>query len=538
MAVFRSVRTVAVAASVLAVSVVLVACGGSGDSGPAVPSRPAGTVADSGFRPGPDGLPFSNYGLSLADGAIPINMTAADVEKMFGQVVCVDAKSRKCDLIPEAQDWLDATNQAMSGGHCYGFSVLADLLWQGRLAAATFGASTVGSLQISSNSGLQRQIAYDWALQTLPSVQTKRVSGTPNKILLTLMDALNRNATHAYTIVIWKKDGTGGHAVTPYAVLSRGGGRYDVLIYDNNWPDQTRMISFDTATNTWSYQASTNPSEANSLYEGDAGSKTLALDPADPGLGVQPCPFCGKVPDKPSVTAAGGGNVLAVSLMGGGGSHANLVVSDDAGHKLGYINGTYVDQIHGGSDAPVISGEDWTNQAEPEFYLPADRRYTFTLDGRHLTAADDETLNIVGSSFDLAIKNIVMRPGDTDTLVLEPDATELSYTSSRPESPAIDIGVSDSHDDYSFEITGASERPGGTLNVVLPAEGSTLAVQTVGSAATSRVSVSMTRGTQQGVQAFQSGPWTLASGDRADLQFSTWTDPAQPAPLVVQRTGA
>src|SRR5262245_20762046 len=94
-------------------------CGGSS------PSTPIGTVADSGFRPPANGMPFQNYAAELSGGATPINLTAADVQKLFGDGVCAAAQLRRCDLIPEAQAWLNDTNQAMSGGHCYGFSVLS-----------------------------------------------------------------------------------------------------------------------------------------------------------------------------------------------------------------------------------------------------------------------------------------------------------------------------------------------------------------------------------------------------------------------------
>ncbi len=102
--------------------VVAVGRGGS----PASP--PIGTVADSGFRPAANGLPFQNYGAELSDGSVPVNLTAADVQKLFGDGVCADATLRRCDLIPEAQAWLNDTNQAMSGGHCFGFSVLSELV--------------------------------------------------------------------------------------------------------------------------------------------------------------------------------------------------------------------------------------------------------------------------------------------------------------------------------------------------------------------------------------------------------------------------
>jgi hypothetical protein len=82
------------------------------------PPPPIGTVADSGFRPTDNGLPLQNYRGVLPDGSVPTNLTAHDVQIMFGDGVCADALLRKCDLIPEAQAWLESTNHAMGGGHC------------------------------------------------------------------------------------------------------------------------------------------------------------------------------------------------------------------------------------------------------------------------------------------------------------------------------------------------------------------------------------------------------------------------------------
>jgi len=82
------------------------------------PPPPVGTLADAGFRPGSNGFAFQNYGNALASGATPTNLTAADLQAMFGNAVCADAGSGRCDLIPEAQAWLASTNQAMGGGHC------------------------------------------------------------------------------------------------------------------------------------------------------------------------------------------------------------------------------------------------------------------------------------------------------------------------------------------------------------------------------------------------------------------------------------
>jgi len=68
----------------------LVACSSS-----SAPPAPLGVIADSGFRPMPNGLPFANYGGQLADGSQPTNLTVAEMQRLFGNTVCADAASGK-----------------------------------------------------------------------------------------------------------------------------------------------------------------------------------------------------------------------------------------------------------------------------------------------------------------------------------------------------------------------------------------------------------------------------------------------------------
>jgi len=390
-------------------------------------------------------------------------------------------------------------------------------------------------LQISNNASLQRQIAYDWALQTLDSVQTKRLTGTPNQILNDLINDLKPNPSQTYTITFWKSDFTGGHAVTPYAVENKGAGMFDVLIYDNNWPGQTRSIVFDTNTDSWTYNAAVNPNEPDSLYQGDAKTKTISLSPTSPGLGTQQCPFCATVPTKP--TNGGSANSEEIYLDASDTNHANLVIVDGAGHKLGYVNGQFVNEIPGAHVDELVSNQDWTDKVPPDYFVPADNKYTITIDGTALTAKDTESLGIIGPSYDLSVKSIPMNPGDKDTLTIEPDAASLSYTSSRPESPPIDLGVSDTGAHYAFEIGGVADRPGSTLNVVLPPEQGTLTVQTVGPDTGSTVNFGMQRETEQGVQAFLHKSIPVAAGDVAAFQFGSWSGGGQALPLTATHGG-
>jgi hypothetical protein len=514
--------------AVLAVS----ACSGS------APPPPVGTLADTGFRPSANGFPFANYGATLEDGAAPTNLTVADVRAMFGDnEVCADAASGRCDLIPEAQAWLDDTNKGMAGGHCYGFSVLAQLLWEGRVNHAVLGAPSTTALSLTDNAALQRAIAYYWAFQLLGSVGSNAVRGTPNHILATLRQVLKPHPTETYTIAIFKPDFSAGHAVTPYEVENDGGGIFKVLIYDNNWPGATRAITFDTKADSWTYSAATNPNDPVSTYSGDGKTKSMTLLPTSPGLGDQPCPFCGKVPQGP--TLGGGLGVKGtdeITLTGSDTAHADLVIADHSGHRLGDVNGALVDHISGAKVEPVISG-DWTNNIEPGFVVPARATYTITIDGSRLTNPDTETLRLIGPGYDLAVDNIPVRPGDRDTLVVAPGATKVSYTSSRAESPTIELGVSDTRADYAFTISGVSDTPGSTINLSLPAEGGSLSMDNVGSPGRSTVDMKVTREAPQGAQVFTHDGIGLMGGDTAALEFGRWANPTEGMTLVTTHDG-
>jgi hypothetical protein len=523
--------------AVSALSVLVAALAPAACSSSASPP-PVGVVADSGFRPGPNGFTFENYGATLSSGAVPTNLTPADMQALFGSVVCADAAIGKCDLIPEAQAWMDQTNQGMSGGHCYGFSVAADIEWHDQASTATYGAPTINGLTIDNNASLQATIARGWVYQLLPSVQAKSISGTPDKVLGELEKVLKPHASETYTITIFKRDGSGGHAVTPYEVKYNGGGKYDVLIYDNNWPGQTRAIAVDTNADTWSYDAATNPNDPTEHYDGDAKTKTFTLFPTSPGQGTQPCPFCGTVPSQGSTAGTtGAARAATIYLAGSLSNHSHVLVTDHAGHRLGYVNGKIVNEIPGAHYVLLTSNQDWKNKLEPILYVPANVAYTITLDGSPLTAPDTESIGIIGPSWHIAINSIPMHPGDKDTLTVDPNATRLTYRTDRAQSPTIDAAVSDARAHYAFVIGGVSSQPGSTVNLSVPAEGGSLVISNVGSTGPSSVDLQMTRSTEQGVQRFVHNAVPLAGGDTAELQFGNWTNPSQGIPLVTTHLG-
>ena len=117
----------------------------------------------------------------------------------------------------------------------------------------------------------------------------------------------------------------------------------------------------------------------------------------------------------------------------------------------------------------LTSDQDWKNKLEPILYVPANVAYTITLDGTPLTAPDTESIGIIGPSWHIAINDIPMHPGDKDTLTVDPNATKLTYHTTRAQSPTIQAAVSDTRAHYAFVIAGVSSQPGSTDQPQRPA---------------------------------------------------------------------
>ena len=498
------------------------------DDGPAR-ARLGRIVADLGFRPDQQGFPFENYGNRLPDGDPPTNLTVDDLRRLFGDQVCLSTANGECELIPSAGAWLDQTNKQMAGGHCYGFAVSALLLWRQMIAAQEYGASVPPALDINDNTSLQRRIATEWTAQLLDAVRTNVLGGTPNEVLAFLTEQLRPDATEVYTLAFWKTDGTGGHAVTPFAVEDRGGGEFSVLIYDSNWPGQTRAIKFDTNDDTWTYAAAANPEERQSLYTGSTKSRNLSLYPLSPGLGIQPCPFCGTRaigadagPTARAVVGATAEPMQEVSLVGSHAEHPDLLITDDGGRRLGYVKGRLVQEIPGARVDLPLANQSWRVKLAPRFVVPADRRYTIRLDGSRLRKRQTETLSVIGPAFNLTVVDIPLRPGDRDVLVLGHHGENVTYSTNRSRTPKLRIGISEPTASYELELQGVAADKGTALQLGFPFTGGTMTLRNFGAVGTSVVGLQLTRRSPMRHDAFLNHSILLYGDARGVLDYGAW----------------
>ncbi len=249
-------------------------------------------VRDNGFRPFPDGFSFFNMGVPDTLNAKlfgtpvsgPADLNGDRMRDLFGAQVCRDHNSTgSCHLTLSARLWKQSANAAMAGGHCFGMAATASLLYEGVRSPEDFQPEVSRTYDLWYQPSITREIARNMAAQF--AIELTKYAVTPAQAVEQLKTDLERGTS---TLTMTMYFAGGGHAVTPYALYDRGDGKYDVAIYDNNFPDNSsRAMRLDTVKNTAEYSVSRNP---NSRIESTLNA--IGLIPNKDIAARQPCPFC------------------------------------------------------------------------------------------------------------------------------------------------------------------------------------------------------------------------------------------------------
>lgn len=498
-------------------------------------------VADLGFRPAVNGFKFENYG----GGTGRTDLTPADVQRMFGDDVCANKGSgQDCLLVPPGQQWMDAMNQGMAGGHCEGFAALSLILYLQKENPDKFGAAHTFDLSIDGNTALQREIAYYFTTQaTIPARDNEIKGKAPSDILDLLVAAFKANGgpTASYTMGIYQPGFKGGHAITPYAVQDMGNGVYDVLVYDNNYPGIERRVQIDRNANTWVYTASTNPNEPASVYRGDATTQTLTITATEPRLEKQLCPFCAI-----SGSATTGSKTLAAAQefnqiwleQQDTTDAASLILTDKNGKQTGYVGGKLVNDIPGAQFQSIRGGSElWKDDAEPVYLVPVGTDFTVTVDGRDVTQPITAAVTMIGPGYDLAVDEIHLAPGQQDTIHFAPDGKTLTYQTSKTESPIIALGFDGKDADYAFALKGVDIESNASVIVTLDRDKGHLSLDTNGNKQAGTYALVMNRMDEKGEETFSHEGITLEPADVAYLDYSAWKGDGTPMTVEIDKGG-
>ncbi|HYH61059.1 MAG TPA: hypothetical protein VD766_04265, partial [Solirubrobacterales bacterium] len=400
-------------------------------------------VVDSGFRPDTNGYSFQNYGNEKK----PANLNAVNMQTLFGPRVCIAKSGAACKLTPGAEAWRKKQNAGMAGGHCEGMAISSSFFFAG------IGGTPPVVPELTQTQKVQRAIAYTFVFQYLDSVFKSKVKSSPKAVLNTLSKNLPKG--EPMVLGIYKRGPMGGHAMTPLAIEDEGGGNFAILVYDNNNPGVIREVNVNTNTNTWNYEGSTNPAEPADTYEGDAKTKTLEIEFARKGLGVQPCPsgLCKpkakkKKKKKKAARApedAGDQPETAQLLWEGdpdNGQHSDFTVTDADGNTTGCTGNKCVNEIPGAeSIAPKFAGvEVWNQSAPPVVELPDGGEYEVDFDADGLEGDAEEGFSLIRDGVMFSLDDLDLQDGDEQSVKIDDREMTLINGSDHGIEPTLSYG--------------------------------------------------------------------------------------------------
>lgn len=457
-------------------------------------SRAVG-MNDSGFRSDVNGFGFQNYGENISNLSI-VDLTPDEMRRMFGDKVCASTAGGKCVLTHPAKRWMNEAIKAMGSGHCEGMAVLSDLIYYNQISSDKFGGNTAVELPLR-NELLQREIGYWWVTQVTNPGGSKRVNESPNAVLDTLIKAFKdgQKATEWWVMGIYMPDGSGGHAITPFAVEDVGNSISRIMVYDNNWPKDTRFVEVDRKSNTWKYQASINPNEPSTVYTGNASTKNLEIVSVSSRLGLQQCDFCDD--DKGSRSKNGnskgalpGYKNLQIWQNG----KARALITDDQGRRIGYLpSGEFVNEIPNAEARNLRFG--LNSGHSPIIFVPIESGSASRVNVTISSTANDneenkaETAIIApGLALEVSTPNLENSERQSIDLKTAEEGYAVSFSTNQKESPTITVDTNLQE----ITVSGVNMDPEGIINLNMNPTADTFNMSSIGNSDPGKIKIQET----------------------------------------------
>jgi hypothetical protein len=146
------------------------------------------------------------------------------------------------------------------GGSCFGFAISSFLFFDDYLNISSEfpGYTQVYSVPINDQSRFMQNKywIYQFGKAQQQHINANYNSTTPNQTLQACQTMFNASTRDDRILVMLNNHGSGGHAVNAYRceVDAENPEITHVYVYDNNFPgDESRRVSINTSTNTWTY---------------------------------------------------------------------------------------------------------------------------------------------------------------------------------------------------------------------------------------------------------------------------------------------
>jgi len=254
---------------------------------------------------------------------------------------------------------------------------------QGQDSVKQYNSNASKTYDLKDNTiQISNHIARYHVTQDIPGIAdaiNSKLSHTANDALNDLKNSVNQSNSDPQVLGITNKSNgelVDGHTVVPYMVTDQGSGIFWIWVYDPNKPGTSNNhVIINTNINTWNYQ-------------GYYIIQRLRCDCCLPNFFIaQPnpyyrCPWCIN-------------NVAYPVYFAGLG---DLLITDQSGNRLGFVNGVSYSEIPGAYINPPL--DDLQSSPSQNLMLPSTNTYSIQILGNsQITGTSDTTISNLAPDF-------------------------------------------------------------------------------------------------------------------------------------------
>ena len=227
------------------------------------PNHVGDITVDTGFRVDRDGFSFVNWGgISEASGISP-----AHVLQLFRHVgkCSSDPVNPSCVLRNGLVVTHDHLEEHLAAGRCEGMAVLAGRIFLGRIKLSHLSATATSTFDLKVEEA-EDEIAYWWATQLAPNIyeySAKHRTLSTHQLAHEIIGQMQKRVM--VTIGIYTPDWS--HSVLAIKGSYRSG-ITRIVVYDSNFPGETRILLLNHRRNSWVYKDALQPDGSLATFQG------------------------------------------------------------------------------------------------------------------------------------------------------------------------------------------------------------------------------------------------------------------------------
>jgi hypothetical protein len=221
---------------------------------------------------------------------------------------------------------------------------------------------------------------------------------------------------------------------------------------------------------------------------------------------------------------------------------ANLLIKDETGKRLGYVNGKLVNEIPGAffsseKSAKDEAHKDETHEDEPLYYVPAGKKLSVTLDAGAQKSEVHSDVTLFGRGYALSVQDVALSPGQKDEIEFSADWSQVTYTTKKAETPTLTLGIETSGADYEFEVKVSGETAGQHVELNIDLKKGTFGVKVKGDpTAHPTLAVKLVKIDKDGEKTFSHKGVAVGANQSVLFDYAQWK--GNKAPLHATVVGA